>query len=94
MYENSINITKSLVSHVVSQQQILEIDDVKIKSLKNLIKTKKVKRNFNRLEKIRESLSEEKLRLLEVVSEPGASNWTNSVNSFVHLFYCYAQSSN
>ena len=77
-YKNSLAVTKSLVTKVVEQNVILDLDEVKIKSIKINIKAEKVKRN-DQLEKVRELLNAEQNKLLEAESESGASSWLNAV---------------
>ncbi|MCH2405735.1 MAG: hypothetical protein MK200_06040, partial [Nitrosopumilus sp.] len=78
-YKNSVAVTESLVENVVNQQEILEIDEAKIKSVKNAIKVEKVRRNLDQLANIKVSLNAEKNKLLEAISEAGASSWLNAI---------------
>ena len=47
-HENSLAVTESLVKHVINQQELLDIDELKIKELKNKIKSEKVNRDFRK----------------------------------------------
>ena len=78
-YKNSMAVTKTLVKHVVNQKETLDLDEKNIKIEKNKIKMEKVKRNTENLENVRGLLNPLQLKVLEAVSEAGASSWMNAV---------------
>ena len=78
-YNNSVAVTKSLVNHIVNQRDLLELDEESIKEAKKKIKADKEKRNAQNLEDLRQVISNDQKKLLEVTSEVGASSWLNAI---------------
>ena len=91
-YKNSIEVTKQLVTQVVNQLEFLELNEKKVKSVKNDIKTEKVRRNAEKLKEIRGMLNGEQIRVLDSVSEAGASNWLNALPLNDYGFLLHKQS--
>ena len=63
-HENSLAVTESLVKHVINQQELLDIDELKIRKLKNKIKSEKVDRDIRKLEEVKCHLNVDKLKIL------------------------------
>ena len=78
-YNNSINVTKSLVRHIIDQKEMLDLDEESVKEAKKVIKQDKEKRNNQKLDDIQQNLTRERRKLLEVTSEVGAASWLNAI---------------
>ena len=91
-YKNSVFITESLKEHVVEQKVKLEIDSEEIKKRKNIVKTEKLTRDETTVNNIKSSLSSQQKRILDCVSELGASNWLTTLPIKKYDFYLDKQS--
>ena len=89
-FRNSQSVTRSLVEHIVEQREQLQLNHDDIKQHKNTIKTNKTKHNKERQSKIKSSMSNEKLKLLEATTE--ASNWLSALSIKCQGFYLDKQS--
>ena len=89
--KNSRMITEKLTSNIKSQKIILEIDSLEIKSIKNKIKLNKNENNLKLYNQLKDAMSTEKQRLLEVISEKGASSWLNVLPIKKYDFYLEKQ---
>ena len=87
-FRNSQSVTRSLVE----QREQLQLNHDDIKQHKNTIKTNKTKHNKERQSKIKSSMSNEKLKLLEATTELGASNWLSALPIKSQGFYLDKQS--
>ena len=78
-FKNSFNVTKALQEDIISQNiRNIEVDE-KIKETKLTIKKEKVTRNKEILQSIKEHVSPEKRKLLEISIENGASTWLTTL---------------
>jgi hypothetical protein len=78
-YQTSMDVTKQLKDHVKMQCWELNIDEVKVREAKSRARAQKEQSNKHILNEIKNKLSAEKLRLLGVTSEKGASAWINTL---------------
>ena len=72
-------MTEPLARHVINQREILDVDKDELKSRKAEKAGETMIRDSEKLQQLKSSLSEEKLKLLEAVSEVGASSWLTSL---------------
>ena len=91
-YQNSCCVTEGLVSNVVKQSEILNLDIDALKAKKSDIKRKKRVLVEENLERCRQNLSPEKLKVLEAVCEIGASSWLTTLPIKKYGFYLEKQS--
>ena len=78
-YKNSVAVTKSLVSHIIDQTELLDLDEESVKAAKRVIKSDKEERNARKQEEVQQQLTRERRKLLEVTSEVGAASWLNAI---------------
>ena len=78
-YNNSKSITSSLSNTVVEQTHLTEEDRNNIKTRKNEVKREAERCRQVKLREVKEELSEEKLKSLELISEQGASSWLSTL---------------
>ena len=74
-HENSRNITKSLTDHVINQRKILNINQNEQKMIKQTVKNEKLQQNKETFERIKHNVSPTQKKILESISETGASSW-------------------
>ena len=91
-YENSRQITHELTNEVKKQQHSSEIDHNETRKLKQQIKNIKVERNKEIFEEVRGKISIENSKILDAITEAGASNWLNALPIKEHGFYLDKQS--
>ena len=73
------NITKSLTDHVINQRKILNINQNEQKKIKQTVKNEKLQQNKETFERIKHNVSPTQKRILESISETGASSWLSAV---------------
>ena len=74
-----MKITESLTMHVINQVELLQVDkdDTKLKISQAIAARQKI--NQDALDKIKQDVSDERNKVLEAISEPGASSWLTSL---------------
>ena len=68
-----------LANHIIEQRQFLNLSVDDLKSIKNEIKERKMDSNKSKFEEIRNGLDSNKNKLLDCITEKGASNWLTAV---------------
>ena len=78
-YHNSRAVTASLIKLQSEQNTIYSVNEEEIKMLKTNIKLEKLRQNTQKLNVIRCSLSDEKLKMNDIHQERGASIWLSNL---------------
>ncbi|KAG1714378.1 Protein lifeguard 1 [Nymphon striatum] len=91
-YQNSRYITESLTNHVKEQLIVLNLNKEDINARKHKVKLDKIEREKYNLQTIEGSLNAEQKRLLECISEKGASSWLNALPLQKYNFHLDKQS--
>ena len=91
-YDNSKKVTKSLTDHITKQKEFLELDKMADRRLKEEIKAEKNKRNETRLQNIKDNSSGDTLKIIDAITEKGASSWLTSLPIKDQGFYLDKQS--
>ena len=76
-FENSLKITHQQQEFVINQTASAQLDQALYRKAKNEIKQARTALHEKKVEEVKGSLSQEKLRLLETTQEKGSSNWLN-----------------
>ena len=86
-YSNSRTITEELTSHVTQQNVNGSVDTEKLNQNIAMIKSENTARNKASLDSVRLKLPANKQKVLEAVTEVGASAWLTTVPVNAHDFY-------
>ena len=78
-FTNSALLTEQLQKNILSQEPPNNIDDEVIKKLKSKIKLDKTMQNQQLLKTIKDSLPEDKIKLIDISREKGASLWLTTL---------------
>ena len=78
-FRNSMFVTEPLKDLVVNQMIDGCVDDKNIRERKNQVKVKNLEKVSSKYSAIKEQLTTEKQRILECVTEKGASNWLTAL---------------
>ena len=94
-YENSRKMTDGLVKQIVNQHKMNTPDEeenvAEIRPVKSQIKAEKTEREEAKLNQVKEQLNPQKLKVLEAITEKGASSWLNALPLKEHDFYLAKQ---
>ena len=87
-YQNSRRMTEVLVEGILNQHNLeYERKPNNSKQVKAIIAEEKKKRENEKFEKVKSNLNPRQLKLLEAVTEKGASSWLNALPLKEHNFY-------
>ena len=91
-YESSRKITCSLVENVRHQVEVITVNSAEVRKIKMEIKNSKRRNDDLALEALKEQMNPANLKLLEAITEKGASNWLTAIPLKDHDFYLDKQS--
>ena len=89
-YKNSRYMTSELVDRIVNQN-VAEPREFDVHPSKHEIRTEKTHREDEKLNYVKSTLNEAKTRLLEAITEKGASSWLTAMPIKEHGFYLSKQ---
>ena len=78
-YENSTNVTMMLQDAIIAQTRQYDVDDKKLSAAKLKLKRRNSERNKNIFDGIYDESTEKRKKLLEIISEKGASLWLTTL---------------
>ena len=78
-FKNYQMLTECLQNNNISQTRQSVIDQAKLKKLKSTIKGEKVKRQRSILDSIKENVSDEMMKLIDLCTERGALLWLSTL---------------
>ena len=78
-YSNSRSLTNNLVSSIVKQNEVLDIDQSELIKVKNEIKTNSQQKIGEELLHIKIQMSNERLKIMEANMDYGAGFWLNAL---------------
>ena len=91
-YQNSRHVTENLVSRIVNQHQPAEsMENDAHQRVTQIIRTGKAQREDDKLAYVKSTLDPKKMKILEAISEKGASNWLTTMPIREHGFYLNKQ---
>jgi hypothetical protein len=95
-YQSSKAVTANLVDRIIFQHHAPSMDRKHqnidyVKATKSQIHVNKAKRDEEKLSYVKSTLNPQKLKLLEAITEKGASNWLSALPLKEHGFYLNKQ---
>ena len=91
-YADSLHVSKSITDNVYNQIESMQVNFDDIKARKHFVENEKTRREKESAESIAESLSSEKKRRLECITESGASSWLTALPLQRYGFFLDKQS--
>ena len=90
-FKNSESITSPLSNAIIEQRELTKEDKAATKERKTEVKRNTERANQDKLKEIKDKLPNVRLRILELVSEQGASSWLNALPLRAYDFYLEKQ---